>query len=63
MTPNQLRLARTRLGLGTRQLAEICNVSMNTIQAIENGEHDAKSVDAATIRRGLEAMGFRFSES
>ncbi len=63
MTPNQLRSARTRLGLGTRQLAEICNVSITTIQAIENGERDAKSVDSVSIRRELEAMGFTFSES
>ena len=46
MTPNQLRSARTRLGLGTRQLAEICNVSITTIQAIENGELAGARFDA-----------------
>ena len=38
MTPQQCRMARVGLGLGVRELAELADVSTNTISRLERGE-------------------------
>ncbi len=61
MTPQQCRMARVGLGLGVRELAELANVSTNTISRLERGESlYPRTVEA--IRRVLEAAGIVFIE-
>lgn len=61
MTPQQCRMARAGLGLGVRELAELAEVSTNTISRLERGESlYPRTVEA--IRRVLEAAGAVFIE-
>ncbi len=61
MTPQQCRMARAGLGLGVRELAELADVSTNTISRLERGESlYPRTVEA--IRRVLEAAGVVFIE-
>ncbi len=61
MTPQQCRMARAGLGLGVRELAELADVSTNTISRLERGESlYPRTVEV--IRRVLEAAGVVFIE-
>ena len=61
MTPQQCRMARAGLGLGVRELAELADVSTNTVSRLERGESlYPRTVEA--IRRVLEAAGVVFIE-
>jgi len=61
MTPQQCRMARAGLGLGVRELAELADVSTNTISRLERGESlYPRTVE--TIRHVLEAAGAVFIE-
>ena len=59
MTPEQLRMARAALQLGVRELAELADVTPNTISRIENG-HDAMASTLEKIRTALENEGVQF---
>ena len=59
MTPEQLRMARAALQLGVRELAELADVTPNTISRIENG-HDAMAPTLEKIRTALENEGVQF---
>lgn len=61
MRPMQLRLARTALGMGVRELAEATGITANTISRIENGA-DAKQSTIDKLRHVLESHGIIFSE-
>ncbi|NKC04089.1 helix-turn-helix domain-containing protein [Brucella haematophila] len=62
MTPMQLRLARTALKWGVRELAEASGITANTISRIENG-NDAKQSTIQQLRRVLEEHGIEFIET
>lgn len=59
MTPEQLRMARAALKLGVRELAELADVTPNTISRIENGS-DAMASTLEKIRTVLEEQGIQF---
>jgi transcriptional regulator with XRE-family HTH domain len=55
----QCKMARVALGLGVRELAELANVSPDTIARLERGEV-LKDRTVAAIRAALEAAGVEF---
>lgn len=55
----QLRMARSALAIGVRDLAEMSGITANTISRIENGS-DAKQSTIDTLRKCLEAAGITF---
>ncbi len=59
MLPVQCRMARTALSLGVKQLAELADVSTNTVSRLEAGE-ELKPRTIAAIRAALEAAGVIF---
>jgi transcriptional regulator with XRE-family HTH domain len=59
MTPIQIRMARTAVGWGVRELAKKAGVTANTVSRIENGA-DAKQSTIDRLRRSLEAAGVEF---
>ena len=59
MTPEQLRMARAALKIGVRELAEMADVTPNTISRIENGG-DAMASTLKKLRQALEARGVAF---
>lgn len=59
MQPVQCRMARIATGLGVRDLARMAEVSINTVQRLENGER-LKAGTLAAIRSVLEAEGVAF---
>lgn len=61
MRPMQLRLARTALEMGVRELAEATGITANTISRIENGA-DAKQSTIDKLRQVLESRGIVFHE-
>lgn len=55
----QVKLARTALGWGVRDLAEQAGVNFNTVSRFENGSGvHARTVEA--LERTLEAAGIEF---
>ena len=59
MLPIQCRMARTALNLGVKELAELANVSTNTVSRLEAGE-ELKPRTVAAIRHALESAGVEF---
>jgi transcriptional regulator with XRE-family HTH domain len=59
MLPIQCRMARTALSLGVKELAELADVSTNTVSRFEAGE-ELKPRTVAAIRAALEAAGVIF---
>ena len=60
MTPEQLRMARNALRLGTRELAELAGVSFTTISRFETEKGGLQLSSAEAIRKALEAKGIQF---
>ena len=59
MTPEQCKMGRAGLGLGVRELAEMAQVSTNTVTRLEAGEVlKGRTIDA--IRAALETAGVEF---
>jgi transcriptional regulator with XRE-family HTH domain len=56
----QLRMARSAIGWGVRELAEKAGVTANTVTRIENGA-DAKQSTIDALQRALEAAGIEFT--
>ena len=63
MTPEQVRMARSALRLGVRDLAEIAGVSFTTISRFETEKGGLQHSSAEAIRKALEAQGIQFLES
>ncbi|WP_244526594.1 helix-turn-helix domain-containing protein [Marinovum algicola] len=63
MTPEQLRMARNALRLGTRELAEIAGVSFTTINRFETEKGGLQHSSAEAIRKALEDKGIQFLDS
>ncbi len=61
MLPVQCKMARTALSLGIRELAELAQVSSNTVSRFEAGE-ELKDRTVAAIRAALEKAGVIFVE-
>jgi transcriptional regulator with XRE-family HTH domain len=55
----QLKMARTAVGWGVRELAKKAGVTANTVTRIENGA-DAKQSTIDRLRQALEAAGVEF---
>lgn len=63
MTPEQLRMARNALRLGTRELAEIAGISFTTINRFETEKGGLQHSSAEAIRKALEDKGIQFLDS
>ncbi len=59
MNSAQLRMARAALKIGVRELAELSNVTPNTISRIENGG-DAMLSTIEKLKDALDAAGIQF---
>lgn len=60
ITPMQLKLARTALGLGVRELAAAADVAPSTVQRFESGKGDMHSRTLDKVQRVLENGGVIF---
>lgn len=60
ITPLQVKLARTALGLGVRELAVSAGVAPSTIQRFESGRGDMHSRTLDKVQRVLEESGILF---
>lgn len=61
MVPIQCKMARVALGLGVRELAELADVSPDTVARLERGEA-LKERTVGAIRATLEKAGVEFIE-
>ncbi|WP_328286678.1 helix-turn-helix domain-containing protein [Paracoccus aminophilus] len=62
MTPAQLRMARSALQLGVRELAELAGISFTTVSRFETGKSGLQHSTAEALRKALEARGIQFLE-
>jgi predicted transcriptional regulator len=60
ITPLQMKLARTALGLGVRELATAAGVAPSTVQRFESGHGDMHSRTLERVQQALEAGGIVF---
>ncbi len=63
MNPAQLRMARSALKIGVRDLAEMAGVTTATITRFENERGGLNSVTAAKLKVCLEAAGIKFLDA
>lgn len=62
LTPLQLKLARTALGLGVRDLAKAANVAPSTITRFEAGKGGMQMATLERVQTVLETGGIVFIE-
>ena len=60
MTPLQMKLARTAVGLGVRELAAKAEVAPSTVQRFESGRGDMHSRTLDRVQKVLEEAGVIF---
>lgn len=60
ITPLQMKLARTAIGLGVRELAAAAEVAPSTVQRFESGKGDMHSKTLDKVQRVLEDGGVIF---
>lgn len=60
ITPIQVKLARTALGLGVRDLASAAEIAPSTVQRFESGKGDMHSRTLDRVQRVLEDGGVIF---
>ncbi len=60
MTPLQMKLARTAVGLGVRELAAAAGVAPSTVQRFESGKGDMHSRTLDKVQQVLEEGGVVF---
>lgn len=60
LTPMQIRLARTALGLGVRELAAAAGISPSTVQRFESGVGGMQTRTLAGLQGVLEERGIVF---
>lgn len=63
MNPAQLRMARSALKIGVRDLAEMSGVTTATITRFENERGGLNSVTAEKLKASLEAAGIKFLDA
>ncbi|KZK75380.1 hypothetical protein PsW64_05284 [Pseudovibrio sp. W64] len=59
ITPAQCKMARAGLGMGVRELAELAQVSTNTVTRFERGE-ELKPRTIEALQTALEKLGMEF---
>lgn len=59
MNATQCKMARAATGLGIRELADMADISANTISRLERGE-ELKQTTIDAIRTALEGAGIEF---
>lgn len=62
MSPTQLRMARSALKIGVRDLAEMANVTTATITRYENERGGLNASTRDKLQAALEAAGVEFIE-
>lgn len=62
MTPAQVRMARSALRIGVRELAELADVTPATVTRFETEKGGLQHSSAEAIRKALEAQGIQFLE-
>ena len=62
MTPAQVRMARSALRIGVRELADMADVTPATITRFETEKGGLQHSSAEAIRKALEAQGVQFLE-
>lgn len=60
LTPMQIRLARTALGLGVRELAAAAEISPSTVQRFESGIGGMQTRTLNHVQEVLEERGITF---
>lgn len=60
MKPLQMKLARTAVGLGVRELAAKAEVAPSTVQRFESGRGDMHSRTLDRVQQALEEAGVIF---
>ena len=60
LTPMQIRLARTALGLGVRELAAAAEISPSTVQRFESGIGGMQTRTLDRVQQVLEERGVTF---
>jgi transcriptional regulator with XRE-family HTH domain len=60
MTPLQMKLARTAVGLGVRELASAAGIAPSTVQRFESGKGDMHSRTLDKVQQVLEETGVIF---
>ena len=60
MTPLQMKLARTAVGLGVRELAAAAGIAPSTVQRFESGKGDMHSRTLDRVKQVLEEAGIIF---
>ncbi|WP_395444910.1 helix-turn-helix domain-containing protein [Caulobacter sp. UC70_42] len=60
LTPMQIRLARTALGLGVRELAAAAGISPSTVQRFESGIGGMQTRTLDGLQKVLEESGIIF---
>lgn len=60
ITPLQMKLARTAVGLGVRELAQRAGVAASTVQRFESGRGDMHSRTLDRVQTVLEEAGVIF---
>jgi len=60
ITPLQIKLARTAVGLGVRELAERAGIAPSTVQRFESGKGDMHSRTLDRVQTVLEEAGVLF---
>lgn len=60
LTPMQIRLARTALGLGVRELAAAADISPSTVQRFESGIGGMQTRTLDRVQQVLEEGGIIF---
>ena len=63
MTPAQVRMARSALRLGVRDLAALANVTPATVTRFETEKGGLQHSSAEAIRKVLESQGIQFLDS
>ena len=63
MTPAQLRMARSALKIGVRDLGEMADVTTATITRYENERGGLNSVTSQKLRKALETAGVIFIDA
>lgn len=63
MTPAQVRMARSALRIGVRELAEMASVTPATITRFETEKGGLQHSSAEAIRKALEGKGIQFLEA
>jgi len=63
MTPEQVRMARSALRIGVRELADMAGVSFTTVSRFETEKGGLQHSTAEAIRKALEAHGIQFLET